>query len=181
MARGRRQEAEKVDKAEKRWKINCCSTWTVVSRSIIRANTLDAYTSFDTRGPSSGASNRQSRRSEWRPSNPSFEFFRREYATIVRPKTPHYLKGEKSLRRSGYFITCLCVCKILLSSIDKYNFALIVNRNISFEEHKIERLDDASRFFLLQLPHNDLQNIKNSMFDRKKFPTFHSIKILYKN
>lgn len=51
MARGRRQEAEKVDKTGKRWRINSCSTWTGVCRSIIRANTLDAYTSFGTRGP----------------------------------------------------------------------------------------------------------------------------------
>lgn len=83
MARGHRQEAEKIDKTEKRWKINSCSIWSVVSRSIIRANTLDAYTSFDTRGPSSGASNRQSRRRRVEALEPC-EFFRREYATIVR-------------------------------------------------------------------------------------------------
>lgn len=123
MARGRRREAEKVDKTEKRWKINSCSTWNVVSRSIIRANTLDAYTSFGTRGPSSGASNRQSRRSEVEALEP-FEFFRREYRDDSARRRRHYFKGEKSLRRSGYSITCLCVCKILLSSMDKCNFVL---------------------------------------------------------
>lgn len=53
-------------------------------RSIIRANTLDAYTSFGTRGPSPEAPNRQSRRSERRPLSPSLEFFRSEHVTIAR-------------------------------------------------------------------------------------------------
>lgn len=96
MAQDRRQEAEKVDKTEKRWKINSCSTWTVVSRSIIRANNLDAYTSFGTRGSPSGASNRQSRRSE--VLEPSVRVFRREARDDSARRRDTYFKEEKNLR-----------------------------------------------------------------------------------
>lgn len=179
MARGCRQKAEKMDKTVKRWKINSCSTWTVVSRSIIRANTLDPYTSFGTRGPSSGASNRQSRRSERRPSSPSFEFFPKGVRDDNTRRCAHYFKGEKSSRRSGYFITCLRVCKILLSCMDKCNFGLIVNRNISFEKHKIRGLDDTSRFPLPRLPHDYYRRSKVHCLTRKKLLTFIQLKFCY--
>lgn len=110
MARGRRQEAEKVDKTAKRWKINPCSTWTAVSRSIIRANTLDAYTSFGTRGPSVGGveSSKSTERGEAleKPRVASLESSPEGGYDSARRRA-HYFKGGEFSRRSGHFITCL--------------------------------------------------------------------------